>query len=100
MPRFVVEIFEGDLVWLAYFSGVAQGSGNTPASDSLLGILNRLQQIDEDSVEDFAVDDIIADDAPSDSAIERVPDPAFMPPPADAPVNSQDAFGAGPPPAR
>ena len=29
---------------------------------------------------------------------ERVPDPAFMPPPPAPPMNRQEDFGAGPPP--
>jgi hypothetical protein len=99
---YVVELDQDDVTWLAWAAGLAQGSGNEGAATSFGGILRRMQAYDATAMGDaYETPDTWEDEggppAPEPQE-ERMPDPAFMPPPPAPPMNPQDAFGAGPPP--
>lgn len=92
MTSYAVELFEYDLVWLAYSAGVAQGSGNTEAAAALTAILQRVQRFEGDpEVETINLDE-------NDYEPERTVDPNFAPPMSAPPMNPDGNFGAGPAP--
>ena len=109
MPRltYITEVDPASITYLAWAAGLAQGAGNAAAAQALEGMLSRLQMVEMPDDEDGYGELVIADTPPlelvpelDDEAEEvRTPDPAFMPPAPAPPMNRQEDFGAGPPPA-
>lgn len=111
MSKFVVDLDSGDLMWLAWAAGVADGRGHEAAGNALTGILTRIQEVDgyaspyvsdwDDTAEgddpegDFPVWDGVQE-APVEAQEDRGMDPQFVPPPP-APQYGYEV-GAGPPP--
>jgi hypothetical protein len=95
---FVAFLEQEDLMWLAWAAGLAVGSGNTEAGNSLGGILSKLQEVPEDVSSPFVYEEQADPQLSLVPEPDRAPDPNFMPPPPAPPMNRPDDFGAGPPP--
>ena len=108
MAKFTVDVYEGDLVWLAFAAGIATGQGNEAAAQSLYGILNRLTPVDDEYRKPNAVYDLETDSFEGDNGAPeqsdpdspglRLVDPNFVPPEPVPPSSNQADFGAGPTP--
>lgn len=98
MTNFLVEIYENDLVWLAYAAGIAQGSGNSAGAESLFGILSRMQPVEQAGKPDHYYEEMkntTAYDPQTEApSLHIVEEPTQAPPQG----NPKD-FGAGPGPA-
>ncbi len=111
MARFtyLAEVDAEGITFLAWASGLAQGSGNTRAAEALQRILGSIQPVELDDETEAAFDEqqdegeliqLFEDETTldEDEDADRTPDPTFMPPAPTPPMNRQEDFGAGPPP--
>lgn len=109
---YVVDLTDGDLMWLAWAAGVADGKGHTAAGEALTGILTRVQPFDptvydtpsslgldydeEEQEWEDAEDYPTLNDPLPPQAAQPLPGESLTPMPG--PINHPSNFGAGPPP--
>lgn len=93
---FVVTLDQNDITWLAFAAGMAAGSGNTAAQQSLYGIIERIQPL-EDLDGTLPPEQGYSDDEPAGEDFGGTVDPMFMPDVAvgQPPSRPNDEFGAG-----